>query len=102
MTGKKSSSPCQNSINALHKVTRPAFLEGGLGTRVLPATQSTPKETVLVVDKPRIQNALEEAVAAAYIFCQPKKQTSINPFPILDGMRGWGKRLNKDNSPFPI
>jgi UTP--glucose-1-phosphate uridylyltransferase len=36
----------------------------GLGTRFLPATKSTPKEMLPVVDKPCIQYVVEEAVAA--------------------------------------
>ena len=36
----------------------------GLGTRLLPATKSQPKEMVPVVDKPAIQYAVEEAAAA--------------------------------------
>ena len=36
----------------------------GLGTRFLPATKAMPKEMLPVVDKPLIQYAVEEAVAA--------------------------------------
>ncbi len=36
----------------------------GMGTRFLPATKSTPKEMLPVVDKPAIQYVVEEAVAA--------------------------------------
>ena len=36
----------------------------GLGTRFLPATKSTPKEMLPVVDKPAIQLVVEEAVRA--------------------------------------
>jgi UTP--glucose-1-phosphate uridylyltransferase len=36
----------------------------GLGTRFLPATKASPKEMLPVVDKPLIQYAVEEAVAA--------------------------------------
>ncbi|HEY3438713.1 MAG TPA: UTP--glucose-1-phosphate uridylyltransferase GalU [Actinotalea sp.] len=36
----------------------------GLGTRFLPATKSTPKEMLPIVDKPAIQYVVEEAVAA--------------------------------------
>ena len=34
----------------------------GLGTRVLPATKSMPKEMIMIVDKPAIQYIVEEAV----------------------------------------
>ena len=36
----------------------------GLGTRFLPATKSTPKEMLPIVDKPGIQYVVEEAVRA--------------------------------------
>ena len=37
---------------------------GGLGTRFLPATKAVPKEMLPVVDRPRIQYAVDEARAA--------------------------------------
>ncbi len=40
------------------------FPVAGRGTRFLPATKSTPKEMLPVVDKPLIQYAVEEAIAA--------------------------------------
>lgn len=40
------------------------FPVAGLGTRFLPATKANPKEMMPVVDKPLIQYAVEEAVAA--------------------------------------
>lgn len=45
-------------------VTHAVILAAGLGTRMLPATKSVPKEMLPVVDKPLIQYAVEEAVAA--------------------------------------
>jgi len=48
-----------------HAVIRKAvFPVAGLGTRFLPATKASPKEMLPVVDKPLIQYAVEEAVAA--------------------------------------
>ncbi|EKD74066.1 MAG: hypothetical protein ACD_45C00085G0001 [uncultured bacterium] len=46
------------------KVTKAVFPVAGLGTRFLPATKATPKEMMPIVDKPLIQYAVEEAVAA--------------------------------------
>jgi UTP--glucose-1-phosphate uridylyltransferase len=46
---------------SIHKAVIPV---AGLGTRFLPATKTTPKEMLPVVDKPAIQYVVEEAVAA--------------------------------------
>ncbi|QBY55296.1 UTP--glucose-1-phosphate uridylyltransferase GalU [Cupriavidus oxalaticus] len=46
------------------KVKKAVFPVAGLGTRFLPATKASPKEMLPVVDKPLIQYAVEEAVAA--------------------------------------
>jgi UTP--glucose-1-phosphate uridylyltransferase len=40
------------------------FPVAGRGTRFLPATKASPKEMLPVVDKPLIQYAVEEALAA--------------------------------------
>jgi len=45
-------------------VRKAVFPVGGSGTRFLPATKAMPKEMLPVVDKPLIQYAVEEAVAA--------------------------------------
>jgi len=46
------------------KIRKAVFPVAGLGTRFLPATKASPKEMLPVVDKPLIQYAVEEAVAA--------------------------------------
>ncbi len=46
------------------KITKAVFPVAGLGTRFLPATKGIPKEMLPIVDKPLIQYAVEEAVAA--------------------------------------
>lgn len=46
------------------KVTKAVIPAAGLGTRVLPATKSMPKEMLPIVDKPAIQYIVEEAVHA--------------------------------------
>ncbi|TCJ15017.1 UTP--glucose-1-phosphate uridylyltransferase GalU [Parasulfuritortus cantonensis] len=48
----------------MKRVTKAVFPAAGLGTRFLPATKATPKEMLPIVDKPLIQYAAEEAVAA--------------------------------------
>lgn len=45
-------------------VRKAVFPVAGMGTRFLPATKAMPKEMLPVVDKPLIQYAVEEAVAA--------------------------------------
>ena len=46
------------------RIRKAVFPVAGLGTRFLPATKASPKEMLPVVDKPLIQYAVEEAVAA--------------------------------------
>lgn len=46
------------------KITKAVIPAAGLGTRVLPATKSMPKEMIPIVDKPAIQYIVEEAVAS--------------------------------------
>jgi UTP--glucose-1-phosphate uridylyltransferase len=48
----------------VNKITKAVFPVAGLGTRFLPATKASSKEMLPVVDKPLIQYAVEEAVAA--------------------------------------
>ena len=45
-------------------ITKAVFPVAGLGTRFLPVTKASPKEMLPVVDKPLIQYAVEEAMAA--------------------------------------
>ncbi len=46
------------------KIRKAVFPAAGLGTRFLPATKSSPKEMLPLVDKPLIQYVAEEAVAS--------------------------------------
>src|ERR1041385_313083 len=48
----------------VQKVRKAVFPAAGLGTRFLPATKSSPKEMLPLVDKPLIQYVVEEAVAS--------------------------------------
>jgi UTP--glucose-1-phosphate uridylyltransferase len=48
----------------MQQVKKAVFPVAGLGTRFLPATKASPKEMLPIVDKPLIQYAVEEAIAA--------------------------------------
>jgi UTP--glucose-1-phosphate uridylyltransferase len=48
----------------MRKIRKAVFPVAGLGSRFLPATKAQPKEMLPIVDKPLIQYAVEEAVAA--------------------------------------
>ena len=48
----------------MRRVTKAVFPVAGMGSRFLPATKASPKEMMPIVDKPLIQYAVEEAVAA--------------------------------------
>ena len=69
------------SCNSLMKPIRKAvFPVAGLGTRFLPATKAMPKEMLPIVDKPLVQYAVEEAVAAGItelIFVTGRNKRSI-------------------------
>lgn len=61
-------------------VRKAVFPVAGMGTRFLPATKASPKEMLPVVDKPLIQYAAEEAVAAGcdeLIFITGRTKRSI-------------------------
>lgn len=48
----------------MSKINKAVFPVAGFGTRFLPATKAMPKELLPIVDKPLIQYAAEEAIAA--------------------------------------
>jgi UTP--glucose-1-phosphate uridylyltransferase len=48
----------------MKRIRKAVFPVAGLGSRFLPATKASPKEMLPVVDKPLIQYAVEEVVAA--------------------------------------
>lgn len=48
----------------MSRITKAVFPVAGLGTRFLPATKAMPKELLPILDKPIVQYAVEEAVAA--------------------------------------
>lgn len=62
------------------KIRKCVFPVAGMGTRFLPATKASPKEMLPIVDKPLIQYAVEEAVAAGcteIIFVTGRNKRSI-------------------------
>ena len=62
------------------KISKAVFPVAGLGTRFLPATKASPKEMLPIVDKPLIQYAAEEAIAAGateLIFITGRNKRSI-------------------------
>ncbi len=64
----------------MKRVRKCVFPVAGMGSRFLPATKASPKEMMPVVDKPLIQYAVEEAVAAGVtdmIFITGRNKRSI-------------------------
>ncbi len=64
----------------MKKISKAVFPVAGLGTRFLPATKAMPKEMLPIVDKPLIQYAVEEAIAAGateLIFITGKHKRAI-------------------------
>src|SRR6185369_12445607 len=63
---ENSESKCEISPERepLMKVKKAVFPVAGLGTRFLPATKSSPKEMLPLIDKPLVQYVVEEAVAS--------------------------------------
>ena len=62
------------------KIRKAVFPVAGLGTRFLPATKAMPKELLPIIDKPLIQYAAEEAIAAGLdtlIFITGRNKRSI-------------------------
>jgi len=62
------------------RIRKAIFPVAGLGTRFLPVTKANPKEMLPIVDKPLIQYAVEEAVAAGItdlIFITGRTKRSI-------------------------
>ena len=63
-----------------NKIRKAVFPVAGLGSRFLPATKAMPKELIPIVNKPLIQYAAEEAIAAGIdtlIFVTGRNKRSI-------------------------
>jgi UTP--glucose-1-phosphate uridylyltransferase len=66
-----------------NKITKAVFPVAGLGTRFLPVTKSSAKEMLPIVDKPLIQYAVEEAIAAGItelIFITGRSKRAIEDY----------------------
>jgi UTP--glucose-1-phosphate uridylyltransferase len=69
-----------NMASPPRRIRMAVFPVAGMGTRFLPATKANPKEMLPIVDKPLIQYAAEEAVAAGIetlIFVTGRNKRSI-------------------------
>src|SRR3954463_788035 len=83
-------------------VRKAVFPVAGLGTRMLPATKSIPKELVPIVDRPLIQYAVDEARDAGIeemIFVTGRGKSALvdyfdHAFELEATMRGKGKSLD--------
>ena len=67
-------------MNSIRKAVLPV---AGLGTRVLPATKSIPKEMLPVFDRPAIQHVVDEAMAAGIehiVFVTGRNKASIEDY----------------------
>ena len=92
-------------------VTKAVFPVAGLGTRMLPMTRAVPKEMLPVGDRPLIQHAVEEAVAAGIsdlVFVtdrsEPVLRAHFGPSPDLAGKTETGpggERLDAARSLLP-
>jgi UTP--glucose-1-phosphate uridylyltransferase len=84
------------------RVTKAVFPVAGLGTRLLPATKSIPKEMVTIVDRPLIQYAVDEAREAGMeqlIFVTGRGKAALDDyfdigFELEATMRERGKKLD--------
>jgi len=84
------------------RVRKAVFPVAGLGTRLLPATKSIPKEMITVVDRPLIQYAIDEAREAGIeqmIFVTGRGKAALDDyfdigFELETTMRGRGKSLD--------
>jgi UTP--glucose-1-phosphate uridylyltransferase len=84
------------------RVRKAVFPVAGLGTRLLPATKTMPKEMLTIVDRPLIQYAVDEAREAGIeqmIFVTGRGKASLvdyfdMAFELETTMRGAGKSLD--------
>src|SRR5205085_6175184 len=85
-----------------NRVRKAIFPVAGLGTRLLPATKTMPKEMLTIVDRPLIQYAVDEARAAGIeemIFVTGRGKSTLvdyfdTAFELEATLRGKGKSLD--------
>ncbi|GAA4709056.1 UTP--glucose-1-phosphate uridylyltransferase [Sphingomonas lutea] len=85
-----------------NRVRKAVFPVAGLGTRLLPATKSIPKEMITIVDRPLIQYAVDEAREAGIeqlIFVTGRGKSALvdyfdHAFELEATMTGKGKSLD--------
>jgi UTP--glucose-1-phosphate uridylyltransferase len=85
-----------------NRVRKAVFPVAGLGTRLLPATKSIPKEMITVVDRPLIQYAVDEAREAGIeelIFVTGRGKSSLvdyfdQAYELEATLKGKGKSLD--------
>ncbi len=81
MPTAKSNNIMSSTGTKTDQILTAVFPVAGMGTRFLPATKSTPKEMLPIVDKPLIQYAAEEAVSAgidSLVFITNRTKHSIS------------------------
>jgi UTP--glucose-1-phosphate uridylyltransferase len=81
--GRVASVNNRRSQTGLHRVRKAVFPVAGFGTRFLPATKAVPKEMLPVVDRPLIQYAVDEAIAAGIdelIFVTHRSKRAIEDY----------------------
>ena len=103
--------PARSGVSSLRAVRKAVFPVAGLGTRMLPVTRAIPKEMIPVADRPLIQYAVEEAVAAGItdlIFVtdrsEPVLRAHFSRSPDLEGKtetRPSGERLDAARALLP-
>src|SRR5438270_9183368 len=84
------------------RVRKAVFPVAGLGTRLLPATKSIPKEMITIVDRPLIQYAVDEAREAGIeqlIFVTGRGKSALvdyfdRAFELEATLKGKGKSLD--------
>src|SRR5216110_499654 len=67
-------------MSMAQRVRKAVLPVAGLGTRFLPATKAMPKEMLTVVDRPLIQYAIEECLAAGieeFVFVTGRNKGSL-------------------------